>query len=440
MLTACGDDKKSGGDAANGKRLFSALGCKGCHTFAAAGSHGTVGPDLDVAGPSRATVVNVLKRPRGVMPDFSKKVSVQEREDLAAFVAAKGGKKDTVSAAFKPDNRSLDTCAKTDFLCVEQAFGNLTYKEGPKVALAELQSRIESDPGVLQQCHRISHLMGGAGLLRYRGSVAQAFVQGSAVCASGYYHGILERAFAMRPNEPMSRIAKELCVDRAISGQPFVRFQCLHGLGHGLMINSGYDMPGSLKVCEALADDFEQSSCSGGVFMENFNTSYGTTSKYVRTSDPIYPCNSVAERHKYQCYGMVTANILRITSYDNAQTAHSCLRSERDWVRICFESFGRDMSGIYKDAGKLRGACRLAKSHESDCLYGAAREIVNADAGSKRAARFCRSVRRGHRAHCFEGMGSVLHSLKSGDALRDECRAAAGPSYAAACRLGAGLA
>ena len=35
------------GDPVAGKRLFTSLGCSGCHTYGPAGSHGTIGPDLD---------------------------------------------------------------------------------------------------------------------------------------------------------------------------------------------------------------------------------------------------------------------------------------------------------------------------------------------------------------------------------------------------------
>ena len=35
------------GDPAAGKALFSSQGCTGCHTFGPAGSHATIGPDLD---------------------------------------------------------------------------------------------------------------------------------------------------------------------------------------------------------------------------------------------------------------------------------------------------------------------------------------------------------------------------------------------------------
>jgi mono/diheme cytochrome c family protein len=35
------------GDPAAGKKLFASEGCSGCHTYGPAGSHATIGPDLD---------------------------------------------------------------------------------------------------------------------------------------------------------------------------------------------------------------------------------------------------------------------------------------------------------------------------------------------------------------------------------------------------------
>ena len=48
------------------------------------------------------------------------------------------------------------------------------------------------------------------------------------------------------------------------------------------MIHTGLDLPQSLSVCEQLATDWDQTSCDGGVFMENFNSSYGVTSRFLR--------------------------------------------------------------------------------------------------------------------------------------------------------------
>jgi len=48
--TSATTTSSSGGDAAAGKVVFTgSSGCSGCHTFKAAGSSGTIGPDLDTA-------------------------------------------------------------------------------------------------------------------------------------------------------------------------------------------------------------------------------------------------------------------------------------------------------------------------------------------------------------------------------------------------------
>ncbi len=75
------------GDAANGKAIFASAGCGGCHAFSAAGSSGSVGPNLDDLAPSFDTVVHQVTNGGGVMPAFKDQLSEQEILDVAAFVS-----------------------------------------------------------------------------------------------------------------------------------------------------------------------------------------------------------------------------------------------------------------------------------------------------------------------------------------------------------------
>jgi hypothetical protein len=423
-----------------GKRLFASSGCTGCHTFKAAASTGTQGPDLDQASPTFGKVMRQLEHPGGLMPSFADKLSDGEKRNLAAFVGAPNSSGKPVAAPFRADSKRLADCRDGNYACLEQAFGNLTFNEGPQKALALLQKQSVTNTAVAGDCHRIAHRMGSAALSRFHDKVAKAFIAGSPVCASGYYHGIIERAFLGQPTSKLGVVARQLCTDPQIMDQRFLQYQCIHGLGHGLMIYTGYDMPESLKTCDGLQTDFDQVSCSGGVFMENFNSSYGVTSKYLRKNDPIYPCDSVAERYKGQCYGLVTANLLKTTGYDQKKTAAGCRRSEPRWLGICFESFGRDVSGIAgKSAAKARASCRLAGRNEGDCLYGVAREIVNSDAGGERGARFCARAPTRYRRHCYSGVGSVISAITTSEPqLRATCRRLSG-RYDRSCLEGAGL-
>ena len=81
------DDGAGAGDAANGEQVFASAGCGGCHTFEAAGSTGSVGPNLDEASVSFDAAVEQVRNGGGAMPSFGGELSDQEIDDVAAFVS-----------------------------------------------------------------------------------------------------------------------------------------------------------------------------------------------------------------------------------------------------------------------------------------------------------------------------------------------------------------
>ena len=76
----------SEGDPAKGKTIFASAGCGGCHTFSAAGSSGTVGPNLDDSSIDFEGAVQQIENGGGGMPAFGDRLSDQEIADVAAFV------------------------------------------------------------------------------------------------------------------------------------------------------------------------------------------------------------------------------------------------------------------------------------------------------------------------------------------------------------------
>ena len=96
-----------------------------------------------------------------------------------------------MAGSFKPDDTELADC--TEQMCNEQAYGNIAYRQGPKAALALVEEQFAG--GADPNCHRIVHMIGAAALARNDGNVARTFAEGGSTCWSGYYHGVLERAF-----------------------------------------------------------------------------------------------------------------------------------------------------------------------------------------------------------------------------------------------------
>ena len=83
-----------------GRTVFEAQGCGSCHTFAPAGTSGTVGPDLDeaLAGKDAAFIRQSIVDPNAevaqgfsanVMPQtYGDQLSPQQIDDLVAFLAS----------------------------------------------------------------------------------------------------------------------------------------------------------------------------------------------------------------------------------------------------------------------------------------------------------------------------------------------------------------
>ena len=72
--------------AANGRALFLAGGCGGCHTLAAAGTTGTAGPNLDRARPSSELVTRRLTEGGAGMPAFSGSLTAAQIRAIARYV------------------------------------------------------------------------------------------------------------------------------------------------------------------------------------------------------------------------------------------------------------------------------------------------------------------------------------------------------------------
>jgi mono/diheme cytochrome c family protein len=77
--------------ATDGKEIFTQAGCISCHTLAAAGSTGTVGPNLDDAKPSRELVVDRVTNGSGAMPPFKDQLSEEQIQAVADFVVQSVG-------------------------------------------------------------------------------------------------------------------------------------------------------------------------------------------------------------------------------------------------------------------------------------------------------------------------------------------------------------
>jgi Cytochrome c, mono- and diheme variants len=75
-----------------GAQVFSQAGCGTCHTLGAAGSRGTIGPSLDVRRPPVDRVASQVEEGGGAMPAYADRLSDEEIDAVAAYVAEVAGR------------------------------------------------------------------------------------------------------------------------------------------------------------------------------------------------------------------------------------------------------------------------------------------------------------------------------------------------------------
>ena len=327
-----------------------------------------------------------------------------------------------VAGSFRPDETRLEGCGSR-YSCIEQAFGNIAFTQGPRRAFAILNDRFSRNTDVERDCHRIVHTIGSAAYTRYEHNVARTFSEGSSMCASGYYHGILERAFVgITSTSKLRAVARRLCVDVGIRRRSFLDYQCRHGLGHGFMIQTGYQLPLALSLCSSIGSGWDRVTCTSGAFMENVNTRFGFRSSFLDEDRPLYPCTNVALEHRRSCFVRATTWILQVEGNDFGSAAEVCREAGRRWAPYCFRGLGRDavVDARYRDFGRVHRLCALAGGFAGDCFYGAARTFGDGEgtSGVQEASRFCASAPAAVRGSCAAGFGIVVGLLAPTDRAR----------------------
>lgn len=283
-----------------------------------------------------------------------------------------------------------------NFGCYSRHYGDAVRAKGIAGAFADLKARYEASPYVKSQCHQLAHVIGRAAAAKFT-SVGEAFEQGDSFCWSGYYHGILEGFSERIGRQNITKEMDHLC--ESIPGKEektFNYYNCVHGVGHGIMGLLRDELFESLVYCDQLTGEWEQRACSQGVFMENIiSEQSGHPTNYLRPSEPFYPCTEVPERYKFACYGMQTSYVLQVVGGDFSKVFSLCDGVENAYRNVCFSSLGRDISGrTLSQIEPTRTACMLGKTSEqqASCIVGAVKDYISYFDSDVQARQLCASL------------------------------------------------
>ncbi|HVN26216.1 MAG TPA: hypothetical protein VMT99_00995 [Candidatus Paceibacterota bacterium] len=300
-----------------------------------------------------------------------------------------------VASGTKPYAYDSMVCASAEYpnTCFSTFYRKLTMTYGVDAAFSDIKQRYNENQFVQTDCHPLMHIIGQAASALYP-DVSQAYLHGDSFCWSGYYHGILEGVVARIGAANLPKQLNTICA--GIPGKAaysFDYYNCVHGLGHGIMEVSEHDVIASLHMCDNLTGSWEESSCYGGVFMENIiNDNNEHDSKFLKKDDPMYPCDIVDAKYKYQCYLGQTSYALEVTGYDFKKVSTLCTQVDEPFRDICEQSFGRDAANQAGHApAPTKDYCMINTdpNDQANCVIGAVKEIISYYHSEDQAKDFC---------------------------------------------------
>ena len=234
-------------------------------------------------------------------------------------------------------------------------------------------------------CHKRAHDIGRKA---YELFGAVAFAIAGHECEAGAYHGATEALFRERGTANLEEDVNVICGGAAVY---FYELNCLHGVGHGLMAWTSYEIYDALGLCDRLTGDRNQRACYSGIFMENvtggLSGNMGHFTDYLSDDDPHYPCNDVDFQHVEPCCLYHSTRMLMLFDNDFEKTGAACAEAPHTAVDDCFDSFGRDVAAV--TLGEPARAIEMCHDfspgaeHKINCLKGTAQarfwEIEKAD-------------------------------------------------------------
>ena len=353
---------------------------------------------------------------------------------------------------------ALESCSKINgdkIPCYEKSLIPLVDRGGPKLAMGTLMQVANGDRDVRGFGHVYAHAI-GMHAYDVDKNVERTFSSCTDAFQSGCYHGVIEAYFASSGKVDSASV-RALCVPWSQAGvYGWLRFQCAHGLGHGLTMHYEHNLVSALKGCDLLVESWDRESCYGGAFMENVvdatEPHHGMPGmdmpdearsfKQIDENDLNYPCTILADRYLTTCYQNQVSIIMHFDGHEMPRVARDCMKVPEAYRYMCFTGFGTDINSfVVGDHLKAIDLCTNApEKYREWCIIGVVKNIIDVSAKTADGVSFCQKVDAHHlKSRCYEAVGEESVSLEQKPEIRETFCAVSEPGYVDACRFGARL-
>ena len=330
-------------------------------------------------------------------------------------------------------------------------FSDLAEKKGGKYAFDVL--RVADIPKGTD-IHLLAHVVGDV-LYRQEG------MKGIRLCTDDFRnacsHTIVVGTLLEKGAGALGQIA-DIC--KQAPGGNGAYTMCFHGLGHGVLAFTNYNMEKAAELCATLGtkeyQNREYYECVGGMMMEMIGGVHNPTAwakvkgQYFKEDDPLYPCTAdfIPPVARHMCYMYITPHLFEAAGaslsnpgpeqFKEAFTFCSAAPRENE-AQACYGAFGkefivlvqgRDIRAIEelteKQLETVYDWCMLApkESAKSACLESAIASMYWGGENSPDVIlRFCAVQKTdAHKEFCYhELIGNVRMYIKNDEYRRSVC-------------------
>jgi hypothetical protein len=262
------------------------------------------------------------------------------------------------------------------------------------------------------------------------------------LCDGGVFHGIFQGYFSTQhlvPHLDSNKIIiSKLCPATQEDQNLLDRWNCTHGIGHGLTDLYDYNTTTAVVRCNDLTVDWEQISCAKGVFMENNVHFIQTGQSDFNNSDIYYPCDKTVKKFGPECY-IYHAEYLVIKNKQNVSASfEQCDGISSELAKFCYHGVGRALSvKSYRNIEQGIANCYIGKksSIHVDCLVGLERAILKLRTSTDAGFELCGASGPDFKPQCYDIAGQwikLLHPDQQQEWER-ECPKAHDVQYVASC-------
>jgi hypothetical protein len=310
-----------------------------------------------------------------------------------------------------------------DAMCIINYLKEIDKKEGQNAVFSEFSKVISVLQKNTTYCHAPAHHLGKF-LFEYTDDLKTATSIADSRCGGAIIHGLLQSFFEKSSNNSIDIekiIPSKICT---YYGGDFSRdrYECLHGLGHGLVIFYDYDIFKAIKYCGEFSEDWEINTCSNGIFMENIDNYLSGNEEMFEPDDIFYPCNKMDSKYASACFHHQNTFMLVKNNYSIPETFDDCDQiTPEEYVKYCYRGMGRQLAPVsssieipIEPAIKISNALEICQKGKvelnKDCLMGMLRVIIDQDSLDD-GFEYCKLLPQQFKNNCYTLLGVWIEML-----------------------------